>query len=434
MNPVFLTCNHKTKKQILENPTNPVFLTGNQATTRQSVVKNVPGLTRRLSQEGKVKQIVYLTLKNSTKSALKEDSIVNLIKDLVEKKTNIPCNSNLSKAMDWDLLDANNSFEFEDLFTENELINNNLIDESVQFESESFNTLPHSDNDYALFPQLMQESGVESELAGLSELPLEDFIDIDRVINNLDSTDFQCNKNDIIEELFGDFSEQNSPADVNQHTQNELKELLNTIDESKLFDNVLNFNDNSNITVVNSSMIPITESASAELLDHQTTTEKVDILAILNEQFCLDQDIQSSNEKRALKRKCVEMNSISEHAIDLKVAKIHTDNDDFVVPICTSEMSDFSVPPSPTLSTSSSSSSLSGLVDEEKKFLRRVKNNEASKVTRSRRKAKHQDLFAKEIELRNSNAKLQIKIEAMQKEAELLRDVLIAKLSNVTNI
>lgn len=60
---------------------------------------------------------------------------------------------------------------------------------------------------------------------------------------------------------------------------------------------------------------------------------------------------------------------------------------------------------------------------------RRVKNNAASKVSRAKRKARHKDLFAKEIELQKDNAQLRLKIEKMSKEAEVLREALVALLS-----
>ena len=64
---------------------------------------------------------------------------------------------------------------------------------------------------------------------------------------------------------------------------------------------------------------------------------------------------------------------------------------------------------------------------------RRHKNNEASKVTRAKRKCKHKDLFEKEQELLKKNADLRIKAEVMQKEADILRELLIAALSNVNS-
>ena len=69
------------------------------------------------------------------------------------------------------------------------------------------------------------------------------------------------------------------------------------------------------------------------------------------------------------------------------------------------------------------------LTEEEKIVHRRNKNNAASRVSRAARKARHQDLFKKVVELEQENASLRIKIEEMTKEAEQMRSVLIGKLS-----
>ena len=61
--------------------------------------------------------------------------------------------------------------------------------------------------------------------------------------------------------------------------------------------------------------------------------------------------------------------------------------------------------------------------------LRRKKNNEASKVSRANRKAKHQRLFEREKELEEDNARLRLLATEMTKEAESLRKQLIVKLS-----
>jgi len=69
--------------------------------------------------------------------------------------------------------------------------------------------------------------------------------------------------------------------------------------------------------------------------------------------------------------------------------------------------------------------------ESEKEAVRRIKNNEASKITRAKRKQKQGDLFKQEAELLKSNAQLKINIEVMQKEAEILRKVLVSKLSSI---
>jgi len=71
--------------------------------------------------------------------------------------------------------------------------------------------------------------------------------------------------------------------------------------------------------------------------------------------------------------------------------------------------------------------------ETEKEAVRRIKNNEASKVTRAKRKLKQGDLFKQENELLQCNAKLNMQIEVMQKEAEILRKVLVSKLSSINS-
>ena len=71
--------------------------------------------------------------------------------------------------------------------------------------------------------------------------------------------------------------------------------------------------------------------------------------------------------------------------------------------------------------------------ETEKEAVRRIKNNEASKVTRAKRKQKQSNLFKQETELLQSNAKLNMQIEVMQKEAEILRKVLVSKLSSISS-
>lgn len=71
--------------------------------------------------------------------------------------------------------------------------------------------------------------------------------------------------------------------------------------------------------------------------------------------------------------------------------------------------------------------------ETEKDMIRRVKNNVASRVTRAKRKDRHSELFKKQTEFERSNAELRIKIELMQKEADTLRQILVAKLSSTSS-
>ena len=58
-----------------------------------------------------------------------------------------------------------------------------------------------------------------------------------------------------------------------------------------------------------------------------------------------------------------------------------------------------------------------------------MKNNVASQVSRAKRRQKNADLFQREKELENENAKLRIKVEEMMKEAEKLRSLLVKQLA-----
>ena len=71
---------------------------------------------------------------------------------------------------------------------------------------------------------------------------------------------------------------------------------------------------------------------------------------------------------------------------------------------------------------------------EDRFAVRRQKNNEASKVSRANRKAKHQRLFEKEKELEKDNERLRKLIEDMSTETEILRKILVDKLSGVKSV
>lgn len=66
---------------------------------------------------------------------------------------------------------------------------------------------------------------------------------------------------------------------------------------------------------------------------------------------------------------------------------------------------------------------------DDKNVVRRQKNNEASKISRANRKAKQQKLFEKEKELEKDNARLHKLIAEMTAETEMLRNILVQKLS-----
>jgi len=86
----------------------------------------------------------------------------------------------------------------------------------------------------------------------------------------------------------------------------------------------------------------------------------------------------------------------------------------------------------------SSESSTSSPIEEifkqdtlDRTALRRHKNNEASKVTRAKRKCAEKNLMEKEKFLIKSNAELRSKVENMQKESDKLHELLTAALSSV---
>lgn len=74
------------------------------------------------------------------------------------------------------------------------------------------------------------------------------------------------------------------------------------------------------------------------------------------------------------------------------------------------------------------------IMDEEidRETIKKIRNNEASRIHRVKKKEKFKDLFKRKVELEKSNAKLQMQVEVMQREADLLRDLLLAKMSSST--
>ena len=69
--------------------------------------------------------------------------------------------------------------------------------------------------------------------------------------------------------------------------------------------------------------------------------------------------------------------------------------------------------------------------NEEKsdKVIRKLKNNEASKIHRAKKKQKYQDLFQRETELRAKNVGLKLQVETMEKELQYLRELLLVKVA-----
>ena len=82
--------------------------------------------------------------------------------------------------------------------------------------------------------------------------------------------------------------------------------------------------------------------------------------------------------------------------------------------------------------TSSCESASSPAVDFDKCSERRRKNNIASKHARAARKERENNLFLQEKELEQSNAELRVQVEKLTKEAEMLRKLVIERLSKST--
>lgn len=68
----------------------------------------------------------------------------------------------------------------------------------------------------------------------------------------------------------------------------------------------------------------------------------------------------------------------------------------------------------------------------DKRTIRRLKNNIASKHSRASRKQKHLELFQKEVELQQDNARLHKQIKELQLLTSSLRKILVEKLSSAT--
>jgi len=87
--------------------------------------------------------------------------------------------------------------------------------------------------------------------------------------------------------------------------------------------------------------------------------------------------------------------------------------------------------PAAVAESNSSTKCMSTAAEEviDKASERRIKNNVASRVTRAKRRSKHEKLFITEVELQRKNRLLKQQIVNMQKDAELMRGILLKKLS-----
>ena len=66
---------------------------------------------------------------------------------------------------------------------------------------------------------------------------------------------------------------------------------------------------------------------------------------------------------------------------------------------------------------------------ENKYLIRRQKNNEASRISRAKRREKHSTVFTRETDLEEENARLRTEIEKMEAETAKLKKLLIERLS-----
>ena len=264
-----------------------------------------------------------------------------------------------------------------------------------------------------LCPELQEEHQDDIEIPYLSDLPIEDFVNIYLNINELDNvTDCGVSSgfNACSPETSSDYCVDNSidqiSPEVDKETQAEYMELLDSIDEGAFFSNPTG----SSLVINSSSVVEkdlsFNSSTSTYINDDSPCASynevSDDILAMLNEQYGVSHDLTAENivEKCAFKR--IRDTSVEDAVVTKK-----------------KRVDDYSVPPSPILSV------LSDTSDSSKTTLRRIKNNEASCMTRAKRKAKHSSLFQKETELTNDNAQMKIQIERMQKAVDLLRKLIL---------
>lgn len=313
--------------------------------------------------------------------------------------------ANLLDFGDLSVLDESLFDDLESIYVNDDAPNNGEIDVASSNESTV-------SSEYELFPQLQPIQDFTFDIPGLSDLPMEDFVDMEKIVKELEDPVVSESISDVDvdnDTVVDDFSGQNSP-EIDNETQMEYKELLDSLNSDEFFEALFNdtnlntskkcdkldISDQNILTLNNSALSQ--DSIISSLLDLATSmTEPCDETLTENKSVITGQ-----------KRGHTLGNS---NDLDIKKSK----NDD----------KNYSNVPSPTSSISSSYS------DIDKVTLRRIKNNEASKVTRARRKEKHNKLFEKAAELEKSNAELRIKIDTMQKEADILRKALITKLSTV---
>jgi len=262
-------------------------------------------------------------------------------------------------------------------------------------------------NDDAILDQVLQELSTNScqesilsdeepfdisdlDLPDLSELPLEDFTNLESFFHDdcedtikeydtiqsevTSSMGHMFNIDDVLE----DISNQSSPSGCNAY-ESEFNNLLDSMFDSDFMQEMITHN---GVNTEVSDASAIFETTSVDVLE----SSQVDVFI-----------------NAGSKRKLSSVDSVD--VIDEKCTK----QDEEVLPLKVKDK------------------------ETVKEAVRRVKNNQASRVTRAKRKEKHTGLFKQQTELEKSNAQLRIKLEVMQKEAEILRKVLVSKLSSCKN-
>lgn len=372
-------------------------------------VKNLTGIPL-------TKEFLSEIVKNSIEKLplpLKIEEKKNLVNLVYEENLSLPeISKNISvkeklmktKMMDSNLPESQDVFNIEDfIYNEQLLFEDNLFgldSELVQEENE-------------LFPDTNECT--EVDVPNLTDLPLEDFISIDSFINSLEDDQQDSDVlSDILENVDEVFDSPTNTSDsmlsspyMDQEMEAQWKDFLDSMDESSLVESVNTLqNDVQEINSLNllDEVLCKTEtiSSSEDICVNNSSTIDFfadNILNLLSTEYGVCEDTQEEltrTPNRALKRKdtCdIEHTVIKQQKTSCKSESDSTD----------------------------------------KAVLRRIKNNAASRVTRAKRKDKHTGLYQKEIELKKSNAEMKIKIEAMQKDASLLRELLISKLSGVNS-
>lgn len=74
----------------------------------------------------------------------------------------------------------------------------------------------------------------------------------------------------------------------------------------------------------------------------------------------------------------------------------------------------------------------SGVTD--RKEIRKLKNNKASRVHRAKKKKKHEELFDQKTDFEKRNAALRMQVESMEKEISFLKELLLVKVAATPNI